>query len=70
MNHQETKKIVQENVVLKRTLDQKEQKIASMKGKVEALNKSKKTLTCQLERSKTKNRALKSALVEEQKKTF
>ena len=70
MNNQGTKKLVQENVVLKRRLDQKEQKMASMKRKVEALNKSKKALTYQLERSKTKNKALKSALTEEQKKTF
>ena len=70
MNNQDTKKLVQENVALKRTLEQKEQKITSLKGKVDDLNKTKKALTNQLERSKTKNGELKSALAEEQKKKF
>ena len=70
MNNQDTKRIVQENVALKRTLYQKEQKITTLNGKLDDLNKKKKALTNKLERSKAKNKELKLALAEEQKKNF
>ena len=70
MSIQESKKLVHDNALLKRTLHQREQKIVSMKAKVDKLNKAKKALVQQLERSQTKNRELKSAFAEEKKKLF
>jgi hypothetical protein len=65
----EIKKLVSENASLKQLLQQKERKMVSIKKKADDLRKEKKAMTCRLERSKQREKALKSALVEDQKKT-
>ena len=68
--NQEIKKLTQENAALKKSLQQKEKKIASSTNKVNELKQENKALTNKLERSTKKCKNLKSALDEEQKKTF
>jgi predicted RNase H-like nuclease (RuvC/YqgF family) len=70
MTHQEIKNLVLENAALKRLLQQKEENVFSIKEKVNNLKQEKKNLMYKLERSKNREKALKSALAEEQKKTF
>jgi chromosome segregation ATPase len=69
MKKDEIKKLVLENASLKRALHQNEKKIVSIKEKVNTLKKEKKAITCRLERSRNREKELKSALAEEQKKT-
>jgi len=70
MNKQEANKLVTEISELKRTLQQKEQKIATIKEKVNGLNRQNKAITNKLARSKKRGNELKSTLQEEQKKTY
>jgi len=70
MTKNEIKKLVLENAVLKKSLQQKEKKITSIKEKVEELNQRNKSLTYKLTRSKKRGDELKTALAVEQKKTL
>jgi len=53
---------------LKRSLQQKEKKIVFIKEKMDILNKKNKSISHKLKRSKTREKELKTTLVEEQKK--
>jgi len=70
MTKTEIKKLVQENVSLKRALQQKEEKITLIKKKVDTLNNKNKSISAKLERSKKRGQELQAILSEEQKKTL
>jgi len=70
MANPDMKELALENAALKRSLYQKEKTIASIKEKVNALNKKNKAISYQLERGKKRANSLKATLVAEQKKTL
>jgi predicted RNase H-like nuclease (RuvC/YqgF family) len=66
----ESKKLALENSSLKRKLQQRDKTISSIQNKLCELKLANKLITSKLERSKKKTQALKTALSDEQKKTF
>jgi len=64
------KQLALENAALKRSLQQKEKTIISIKEKVNELNKKNKAISYKLERSKKRVNDLRTTLAGEQKKTL